>query len=87
MVSRAARSPPWKPRTRAVAARAPRYGSSPAPSMIRPHRASHETSTMGAKVQWRPAAAASVAAMRADCSIAAGSQLAASPSGVGNIVR
>ena len=55
--------------------------------MIRPHRASQATSTIGAKVQWTPAAAASVAAMRADCSIAAMSQLAASPSGVGKIVR
>jgi hypothetical protein len=44
-------------------------------------------STIGANVQWMPEAAASVAAMRADCSIAARSQLAASPSGVGKIVR
>ena len=55
--------------------------------MIRPQRASQATSTIGAKVQWTPAAAASVAPMRADCSIAAMSQLAASPSGIGNIVR
>ncbi len=55
--------------------------------MIRPHRASRAMSTIGANVQWRPAAAASVAAMRADCSIAATSQLAVSPSGVGNMVR
>ena len=87
MVSTAARSFPWNPRTRAAAAWAPRYGSSPEPSMIRPQRASQATSTIGAKVQWTPAAAASVAAMRADASIAARSQLAASPSGVGNIVR
>jgi hypothetical protein len=55
--------------------------------MIRPHRASRAMSTIGANVQCTPAAAASVAAMRADCSIAAGSQLAASPRGTGNCVR
>ena len=54
--------------------------------MMRPQRASRETSTIGAKVQCWPAAAASVAATRADCSTAAGSQLAASPSGIGKIV-
>ena len=54
--------------------------------MIRPHRASRATSTIGANVQWIPAAAASVALTRADSSIAAGSQLAASPSGTGKIV-
>ncbi len=86
-MSTAARSFPWNPRTRAAAACAPRYGSSPAPSMIRPHRASRAMSTIGANVQWMPAAAASVAPMRADRSIAARSQLAASPSGIGKIVR
>ena len=41
-------------------------------------------STIGAKVQCTPDAAASVAAMRAECSIACMSQDAASPSGTGN---
>src|SRR6476620_10947809 len=49
------RSPsPWKPRTRAMASTLPRYGSSPEPSMMRPHRASRATSTIGAKVQCSP---------------------------------
>ena len=86
-MSTAARSLPWKPRTRAAAACAPRYGSSPAPSMILPHRGSRQMSTIGAKVQWTPEAAASVAAMRAERSIAATSQLAVSPRGTGKVVR
>jgi hypothetical protein len=44
-------------------------------------------STIGAKVHFSPAAAASAAAMWAACSAAAGSQLLASPSGIGKIVR
>ena len=44
-------------------------------------------STIGAKVQCTPAAAASVAATRAERSTSAMSKLAASPSGIGNIVR
>ena len=43
-------------------------------------------STIGAKVQWMPAADASRAAMRADCSIASRSHDAASPSGTGKMV-
>ena len=44
-------------------------------------------STIGAKVQCRPAALASVAATRAWRSAASGSQLAAIASGTGKIVR
>jgi hypothetical protein len=44
-------------------------------------------STIGAKVQWTPAARASVAATCAARSAAAVSQLAASPSGMGKTVR
>src|SRR6476659_1160049 len=80
-------SAPWKPRTRAAAITEPRYGSSPEPSTMRPHRGSRAMSTMGANVQWRPFAAPSAAATRAARSTAAGSQLAASASGVGKIVR
>ncbi len=87
MESRSPREAPWKPRTRATAIFAPRYGSSPAPSMIRPQRASRQMSSMGAKVQCTPAAAASVPATRAEASTASRSQLAASPRGTGKIVR
>lgn len=66
---------------------APRNGSSPAPSMIRPQRGSRAMSTMGAKVQRTPAEAASAAAMLAARSAAAGSHAAASPSGTGKMVR
>ena len=54
---------------------------------MRPQRASRATSTIGAKVQCRPDAAASVAATRADFSASAGSKLAASASGTGKMVR
>ncbi len=66
---------------------APRYGSSPAPSTILPHRASRATSTMGAKVQWMPAARASRAATPAARSWTDGSHEAAIASGAGKIVR
>ena len=59
----------------------------PIPPMIRPHRGSRAMSTMGAKVHFSPVAAASAAAIRADRSTAAGSQLLASPRGIGKIVR
>src|SRR2546422_7712480 len=65
----------------------PRYGSSPEPSAMRPQRGSRAISTMGANVQWRPAAAASRAATRAAASTASGSHEAASPSGIGKMVR
>src|ERR1043165_2629875 len=61
----------------------PRYGSSPEPSTMRPHRGSRATSTIGAKVQCMPLADASVAATRAERSAAAGFQLAAPGSGTG----
>ena len=54
---------------------------------MRPQRASRATSTMGAKVQCRPAAVASSAATCAAASTAAGSQLEASASGTGKVVR
>ena len=66
---------------------APRNGSSPAPSTIRPHRASRATSTMGAKVQWMPAARASRAATAAARSWTEGSHEAARASGTGKMVR
>ena len=44
-------------------------------------------STIGANVHAMPAARASAAAIAAERSAAAGSQLAASPSGIGKIVR
>jgi hypothetical protein len=44
-------------------------------------------STIGANVQWSPCAVASTAAMRAERAAAAVSQLAASASGTGKIVR
>mgnify|MGYP001609656249 CR=1 FL=1 len=49
--ARSANVRPWKPRTRAAAMRLPRYGSSPEPSAIRPHRGSRAMSTIGANVQ------------------------------------
>src|ERR1044072_214030 len=54
----------------------PRYGASPAPSAMRPQRASRATSTIGAKVQWIPAARASVPATYAARAAVAGSKLA-----------
>src|SRR6266550_1562943 len=54
---------------------------------MRPHRGSRAMSTMGANVQFTPAAAASRAAARAVLSAAAGSHVAASASGIGKIVR
>ena len=77
---------PWKPTTRASAMRLPKYGSSPAPSTIRPHRASRAMSTIGANVQWRPTAAASRAATRAAFSTAPRSHDAASARGTGKMV-
>ena len=53
---------PWKPRTWATATAAPRYGSSPAASVIRPQRGSRAMSIIGAKAQWMPTARASRAA-------------------------
>ncbi len=85
--SGAAGSSPWKPRTRAAAITAPRYGSSPAPSTMRPQRGSRAMSTIGAKVQCTPAAADSIAATRAARSASSGLKLAASASGTGNVVR
>jgi hypothetical protein len=55
--------------------------------MMRPHRGSRATSTIGAYVQTMPFAAASMAAMRAERSASGGSQLLASPSGMGKMVR
>ena len=54
---------------------------------MRPQRASRAMSTMGAKVQWMPAARASLAAMVAARSWTEGSQEAAIASGTGKIVR
>jgi hypothetical protein len=79
--------PPWKPTTWAADITLPRYGSSPLPSAIRPQRGSRETSTIGEKVQWMPNAAASTAAMRDACTTVALSNIAASPSPIGNTVR
>ena len=79
--------PPWKPRTCAAATAAPRYGSSPAPSMIRPQRGSRAMSTIGAKVQWMPTARASRAATDWPRSIVSGSHDAAIAIGTGKIVR
>ncbi len=45
------RSSPWKPLTCAAAMAAPRYGSSPEPSAMRPQRGSRAISTIGANVQ------------------------------------
>ena len=78
---------PWKPRTWAAATAAPRKGSSPAPSMIRPQRGSRAMSTIGAKVQWIPTARASRAATDWPCSMVSGSQDAAIAIGTGRIVR
>ena len=71
------------PRHRRRRGRDPR----PTPPTIRPQRGSRAMSTIGAKAQRTPAADASAAAIRADRSTAAGSQLLASPSGIGKIVR
>src|SRR5271166_2461018 len=66
--------------------RAPRYGSSPAPSTIRPQRASRAMSTVGANVQLMPAARASRAAIVCPRSTSDGSHVADIASGGGNIV-
>ena len=60
-----------------------RKGSSPAPSITLPQRESLEISTIGAKVQFNPAALASFAANLADLLIASISQLADSARGIG----
>jgi hypothetical protein len=54
---------------------------------MRPQRASRAMSTIGAKVQWMPAARASFAATAAARSWTEGSQDAAMASGTGKIVR
>ncbi len=66
---------------------APRWGSSPKPSAMRPQRGSRAMSSMGVKVQWMAALAASRAATAAACSTISGSQLAAWASGMGKTVR
>ncbi len=81
------KSSPWKPRTWATATAAPRYGSSPAPSTIRPQRGSRAMSTIGANAQWMPTARASRAATACPASMVAGSQEAAMAIGTGRIVR
>ena len=65
----------------------PRNGSSPAPSTIRPHRGSCETSTIGAYACLSPTAADSRAPIVASSIAACGSKLLAVPSGTGKIVR
>jgi hypothetical protein len=85
--SGAPRYGPWKPRTWAAAIAAPRYGSSPAPSTMRPQRASRAMSTIGPNVQWMPAARASFAATAAARSWTDGSHEAAMARGTGKIVR
>src|SRR5207302_3901385 len=77
----------WKPRTRAAANWLPRYGSSPEPSAMRPHRGSRHTSTMGAKIQSVPFALASSAASLAARSTSPRSHVHDSASGIGKIVR
>ena len=54
--------------------------------MIRPQRASRETSIIGENVQFTPSATDSKAAIRADSSAASISQLAVSANGTGKIV-
>jgi hypothetical protein len=54
---------------------------------MRPQRASRAMSTMGENVQRTPVAELSSAATRAARSTKAGSQVAAIPSGTGNMVR
>ena len=71
----------------AAAMRLPRYGSSPEPSEMRPQRGSTEMSHMGEYVHCRPAAAASVAAMRALWPIPSTSHEAAMPRLMGKMVR
>src|SRR5215212_7224813 len=73
------RAGPWNPRTCATATADPRYGSSPAPSIIRPQRGSRAMSTIGANAQWMPTALASRAATVWPRSIVSGSQEAAMP--------
>src|SRR5204863_494235 len=55
-------------------------------SAIRPQRGSRAISTIGEYAQFNPSAAASVAAMRALCSIIGISHEQDKPSGMGNIV-
>ena len=66
--------------------REPRYASSPLPSETRPQRASWLMSTIGLNVQLMPSALDSVAAMRAERSIASISHVQESPNGIGNTV-
>ena len=81
------RDGPWNPRTWAAAMAAPRQGSSPAPSTMRPQRVSRAMSSIGPKVQCRPAARASLAATACARSVTAGSHDEARASGTGKIVR
>ena len=71
----------------AAANAAPRYGSSPEASAIRPQRGSWETSTIGAYVCLMPTVAVSRAAIVSPAVATDGSKLLASPSGIGKIVR
>ena len=64
----------------------PRYGSSPAPSAMRPHRGSRLMSTIGLNVQLMPDADISTAAVRAAASMAGMFQVHDMPSGIGNTV-
>ena len=64
----------------------PRNGSSPDPSDTRPQRGSRLMSTIGLKVHEMPSALASVAAMRADCLMAAISHVQERPRGMGKMV-
>src|SRR5580704_3994945 len=57
--------------------------TSPAPSIMRPHRGSRAISSIGANVQLIPVAEASRAAISCVCSTSAGSQDPASASGMG----
>ena len=77
---------PWYPYTIACAIAPPRKGSSPEPSLTRPQRGSRLMSTIGLNVQEMPSALASMAAIRADFSMAAISQVQDSPNGMGKMV-
>ena len=63
-----------------------RYGSSPAPSAIRPQRGSCVTSIIGAYVQVMPLRLASAAETTASVLATPGSKLDAWPSGIGKLV-
>ena len=64
----------------------PKKGSSPLPSLMRPHRGSRQMSTMGLKVQQMPSAVASIEAMRAELRMASISQLIDMAKGMGKTV-